>query len=369
MFSPSAKKAIISISGRFPIILITGPAGSGKAALARNCFPDKSFIDLRGSATRDIASVSPRTFLMAFQNGAVIHEAHLVPGMLEAVRYHVDRMGAGPGRFILTSTRRIDAGPESESGFMDGRLGVMELRGMDMADLEAQKVSTYNPFRIMFDGQLPLVLGGRRSTAEVLDDIMQTHIRRCINVSNLPVFRRFLEVCARYGAQPFSMNAMAREAGISAPTAKTWLALLRQYNILDTVGSWFFFTDTGIMCHLLGLATAEELILSPNRASVARTFALNELVRTRCIRMLERNMDTAPDADFTARWKERYSMVVDPNIEVTQETLSRIGRMERKNGSRTLVLYLGDVTYSMGSTDCISFRDWSKLAAGIDYFS
>ena len=369
MYSPAAKRALISISGKFPIILITGPAGCGKAALARNCFPDRSFIDLRSGATRDIAAVSPRTFLMAFQNGGVIHEAYLVPGMLEAVRYHVDRMGAGPGRFILTSTRKVDAGPESDSGFMDGRLGILELRGMDMADLESQKVSTYNPFRIMADGQLPLVLGGRHSVEEVLDDIMQTHIRRCINVSNLPVFRRFLEVCARYGAQPFSMNAMAREAGISAPTAKSWLMLLEEYNVLDTVGSLYFFTDTGVMCHLLGLTTAEDLILSPYRTSVARTFALNELVRTRCIRMLDRNMDTAPDADFTARWKERYSMIVDPNIEVTQETLSRIGRMDRKNGRKTLVLYLGDVTYSIGSTDCISFRDWSKLAAGIDYFS
>jgi len=62
-------------------------------------------------------------------------------------------------------------------------------------------------------------------------------------------------------------------------------------------------------------------------------------------------------------------MIVDPNIEVTQETISRIGRMDRKSGCKTLILYLGDVTYSMGNTDCISFRDWAKLAAGIDYFS
>ena len=62
-------------------------------------------------------------------------------------------------------------------------------------------------------------------------------------------------------------------------------------------------------------------------------------------------------------------MIVDPNIEVTQETVARIGKADRKSGKKTLVLYLGDVTYSMGSTDCISFRDWAKLAAGIDYFS
>lgn len=369
MISSAGKRALISVSGKFPIVLITGPAGSGKAALARQCFPALSFIDLRNPATRNIAGVSPRTFLMAFQNGAVIHEASLVPGMLEAVRYHVDRMGAGPGRFILTDTRKTDVGPVSENGYMEGRLGLLELRGMDIADMEAEKISTYNPFRIMLDGQLPRVLDGSRTAADIVEDILDNHIKRNINISNLPVFRIFMEACARVSAQPFSMNSLAREAGISAPTAKTWLGLLQEYNVVEAVGSCIFFTDTGILCHLLGLTAIPDLILSPYRTCVARTFALNELVRGRCMRMLERRIDTGSTADFTARWKEGYSMIVDPNIEVTQETVSRIGKMDKKKGSGILVLYLGDVTYSMGNTDCISFRDWAKLAAGIDYFS
>ena len=373
MVSSAGKRALVSISGKFPIVLITGPAGSGKAALARHCFPDMSFIDLRNSATRNIAGVSPKTFLMAFQDGAVIHEASLVPGMLEAVRYHVDRMGAGPGRFILTSTGRVDTGPASENGktdgLMDGRLGLLELRGMDISDMDAAGVSTYNPFRIMLDGQLPKVLDGSRSPEDILEDILENHIRNNINISNLPVFRRFLEVCARSSAQPFSMNRMAAEAGISPPTAKTWLTLLQQYNILDIIGQCIFFTDTGILCHLLGLKTVADLILGHYRNAVVRTFALDELVRGRSFRMLERRIDTGDGPDFIARWKEKYSMIVEPNIEVTQETVSRIGKADGKDGYRTLVLYLGDVTYSMGNTDCISFRDWAKLAAGIDYFS
>ena len=186
--------------------------------------------------------------------------------------------------------------------------------------------------------------------------------------------RSFLASLARRSGNRLSLNASAKETGISAPTAKSWLGVACRYGLARLAGdpegheSMVFLSDTGIMCRLLGIGKWEDLVLSPLRDDVVRTYAFNELLRGRNSIGAEAQMYASQTADFRADWKRRYSIIIDPNLEVTQEKAA-LAKKASGQGRKALVLYLGDVTYNMGNLDCISFRDWTRLSSEIDYFS
>jgi hypothetical protein len=219
----------------------------------------------------------------------------------------------------------------------------------------------------MLSGQLP------SEPESNIKNILERNIRRYINVSNLDLFLSFMKACAEESGSPFSVNSLAKKTGISAPTAKSWLSVLEKNYIIRSFSDHddekvsFYFCDTGILCNLLEIKTKEDLILCPHKNRVARTFAVNELLRGRFAKALECNLQIGGSCDLEASWKEHYSLFIEPNIEVTEFCTNKA--KHASGDSKSLILYLGDVTYSREGIDCIGYRDWAKLAMQIDYFS
>ena len=367
MTETTAFNTLKTLSLKYPVILVSGPAGCNAVSMARRLMPAKSFVDLENSRMFGLAKESPRTFLMAFPDGVIINAIDRLPHMMEAVLYHVVKQGFTPGKYVAVS--------ESDPDFRDpdGRIANLQVAGLSMEDLARLGHPFNNPFSVMFRGQLPQVLDGTSGIEELIAQIMEKNILRHINISNSGLFLAFMKSCAACSADEFSLNRIAKQTGISAPTAKVWLSVMERNFIVRTLCSSdsgrraFFFCDTGLLCNLLELSSGEELILSPHKERVMKTFAVNELLRGRFSKAMERLLYPGTGCDFDASWKENYSIVLEPNIEVTQAKTDKAKAMS--GNSKPLILYLGDVTYSRDGVDCIGYRDWIKLSTGIDYFS
>ena len=366
MVETTAFRTLKSLASRYPVVLVCGPRGTRASALARRLMPAKSYLDLSDERTFSLAKQSPKTFLLAFPDGAIIDSLERLPSMVEAMRYHIGRWGFTPGKFIGISTCAFDL---DES---DGRLVELDVAGLTVDDLQALKTAVNHPFQTMLSGQLPDVVEGRMRPGDVVDEILERDVLKYINKSNLESFRAFMCHCASASTEDFSARMIAKVTGISAPTAKTWLSILERHSIIRTLFRRndencraFFFSDTGILCNLLGIETKEDLILSPHRELVARTFAMNELLRGRFSKSMDADLHLGLGLDFLANWNGGFGIVIDPNIEVTEGSMAKALSSE----SRTVILHLGDVTYTKDGIDCISYRDWAKLAMEIDYFS
>ncbi len=370
MVETSAYRLLRSLSSKYPIVLVTGPRGCSAKSLARNLAGSKSFINLEDETSFALARQSPKTFLMAFPDGAVFDSAQRLPSIVDAMSYHVGRWGFVPGKFIAISNGMAEPHPQ------DDRIAICNVAGLTVDDLALMKRPVSNPFKLMQSGQLQDLVEQRAEPDAILEQMLSKDVLGHINVSNLEVFKTFMAVCASYSAQRLSANMVAKQAGVSAPTAKTWLSVLQRSLAVRVVQekdepshTSAFFSDTGILCSLLGIDSAESLILSPHRDRVAKTFVFNELLRGRFYRNLDQSLCIGQQSDFHAAWNGGFEIIVDPNIEVTESKMDQAMQAQKISGRKAVVVHLGDVTYTKDGIDCISFRDLTKLAMEIDYFS
>lgn len=365
---PLEEKTIKSLASRYPAVVITGPRGYGKSALARQAFPSKNVIDLSNASILEIARKSPKTFLLAFPSGAIIKEAQNLPKLMETIRFYIDKWGYEPGRYILVSSKELDLSQLQDRGVN------IKVIGQSMEDIRLCSSIPENPFHFIHKGQNP-TLDPQRTYSTIVQEIMEKDLSQHMNATSRQTFLDFFRNCAKASAKDLSMNRLARESNVSAPTVKTWLTLLQDYNIITKLESHektnsprLFFNDSGLLCHMLALQTKEDLILSPHKDSIVFSYAVSELIKGRTSKAQEHNLALEGNV-IVADWRTRYRIIVEPYVDVTHSTLERAHKEQASHYEKTVILHFGDVTYTQDQIDCIGYRDWARFASGMDYFS
>jgi hypothetical protein len=112
---------------------------------------------------------------------------------------------------------------------------------------------------------------------------VERDVRQLLNVSNLLTFQRFLSMCAARSGQLLNLNSLASDCGISQPTARQWLTVLQASHIVALVPPYhrnfgkrqvktpkLYFLDSGLLCHLLRIASPADLQVHAARAPCSR---------------------------------------------------------------------------------------------------
>lgn len=364
------EKTISNLASKYPVVVITGPSGYGKRELARKLFPNKNIVSFEDEYVRKLAEKSPKTFLLAFPDGLIIIEALKVKGILEAIKYYVDLWGFSPARYVLTSSSKLLNESALEKDSENPVFAKMVLTGFTVDELIKSKRASNNPFEVLFNGQHP------KSTQIAIENLVKTSMnqpKHKINTSNEAKFRNFLVACAGAGGQNLSMNLIAKQAGIGAPTVKIWLTILEELGFATLLPCQdkppiFFLHDTGVICRLLGLNSPSSVILDPHKDEIVTVFALGELMRERLSRNLEPNLTAIIDSKnrqfIVAKWAKKYEIRICPQVEVTEPYFDW-----NKSNCKKIIMHLGEVTYTNKGIDCVSWRDWHKFACELDYFS
>lgn len=386
MINREAEKALHRLASQFPVVGITGPRQSGKSTLAKVVFSDKKYVTFDDINMRRLAESNPNDFVMAFPDGAIIDEAQKVPEIFDAIKMQVDKEKSVPGKFILTGSSQFRL-RENISDSLAGRAAFLRLLPFSISELKNSKNLPDNPYELIFSGQYPPLYDEDRNFIRedwyesYIDTYLDLDVRDQINNGNVSLFRKFVQICAIHSGQMLSMDGIARDVGISAPTVKNWLSMLEASFIIhflepstNNLGKSIvktpklYFVDSGLMCHLLRLSSKEELILSRYKGAAVETFAVSEMLKYRLNQAKKPNLTFFRDSkgfevNTIADWNNTFAIEIKssivPEAKLSANTKKYLELLDDET-ARNVVFYLSDMSMNIDGTAYVSWRDWAE---------
>jgi predicted AAA+ superfamily ATPase len=101
-------------------------------------------------------------------------------------------------------------------------------------------------------------------------------------------------MCAARTGQLLDFTSIGNDCGISHNTVKSWISILeasfvifllkpfyKNYNKRLIKNSKIYFYDTGLLCHLLNIESAEQLTTHYLRGGIFESFILSELIKNK----------------------------------------------------------------------------------------
>ncbi|MBQ7437903.1 MAG: ATP-binding protein [Oscillospiraceae bacterium] len=387
MIQRTAKEALLRLASQFPVVGVTGPRQSGKSTLTKAAFPGKRYVTFDDRTMRELAISNPSDFLAAFPDGAIIDEAQKVPEIFDALKMHVDNSDFTPGKFILTGSSQFRL-KQNMTDSMAGRVTFLKLMPFSVNELKNEGVLSDNPYDIIFGGQYPPLHDPEKHFIpedwyeSYIDTYLDLDVRDQINADNLSTFKKFIQICAIHSGQLLSMDSIARDVGVSAPTIKKWLSILENSYIIhflepdtNNLGKSIvktpklYFVDSGLLCHLLRLDSKEELLLSRYKGAVVETFAVAELLKHRMNLGKKPNLTFFRDSkgfevDTIADWKHTFAIEIKssnaPEAKLSANTRKYL-ELRGDDNARNAVFYLGDISMTINGTSYVSWKDWGNF--------
>ncbi len=278
-----------------PVVVLTGARQVGKTSLLRHLYPKWNFVSLDLPAEAELAEEQPETFLARYPRPLMIDEVQYAPKVFRHVKVDVDAHRQDSGRFLLTGSQKFLL-MRGVSESLAGRAAVLELEPLSFREIRRALPDLSIEDVLLRGGYPELYANPTLRPDEYYRSYFSTYLERDVrslhNVGSLRDFERFVRACALRSAQILNKTDLARDVGISAPTANAWLSVLAASNQVVLLEPWFsngtksmvkspklYWGDVGLLVWLLGIRTRDELLRSPYLEAIWESFVCAELRR------------------------------------------------------------------------------------------
>ena len=298
-------------------VVVTGARQVGKTTLIENLKPELPKVTMDDLPTRRRAVSSPSTFFSITPPPVFIDEAQYAPELFSYIKILLDT-NHNKGDFFLTGSQSFEL-MQNVTESLAGRAGILELLGLSLREINGDpwnkpfmptleylkernscKKAMRSPeiWNVIHRGCLPeLALNAGFGWAEFYSDYVKTYIerdvRRLTQVADEERFYTFMTVCAAMSGQLLNLSSLASDVGISVPTARRWLSVLKSSGVIYLLKPYsnnaikravktpkLHFLDIGLASYLTRWMTPETLSIGANNGSYFESFVITEILKS-----------------------------------------------------------------------------------------
>ncbi len=336
--------AFLEANQFFPVLLLTGARQVGKTTfLSKIAEPNRKFVSLDPLDVRTKAKDDPRLFLADNPPPVIIDEIQYAPELLPYIKANVDQMRRDDpdnahGMYWLTGSQKFEL-MDGVSESLSGRIGIFNMHPLSNRELNGTVSEPFRPdrfssgkhllapaelFHRIWLGAYPGLVCSRtpdKNWTVFYQSYVQTYlerdVRKLAQVADLNVFYSFLKAAAARSGQMLNYSDLARDSGISVPTAKKYMSLLETSGIVKLLYPFsrnqsapmvstpkMYFLDTGLMAFLTEWTNPNVLQSGAAAGHFFETWCVAEILKSYSIAGVE-----APVYYF--RTKERTPSEID----------------------------------------------------------
>jgi len=310
-----------SYADAFSCTLVAGARQVGKSTTLNELFGEKyrSFVF---DPAQDIYGVKedPDLFLRNNPPPLILDEIQYVPELIPALKRFIDE-NRRPGMYLITGSQQWHV-MRNLAESLAGRIAMLELPGFSLQEradiqgltwlgswLEGASQGTEKGLQALHSFSSPgrsateaIWRGGFPEVNTLGDEVipgwmqgyvstyLQRDIRTLLNIRDEMQFGTFLSLCASLTAQECNYSQLGRDIGLSSPSAKRWISVLRgsfqwlevpafSSNLIKRLSGKpkGFLADTGLACHLLRLSSSEALQGHPAFGALFETLVATDI--------------------------------------------------------------------------------------------
>jgi len=273
MIKRELEKNLKETAKQFRVVALTGPRQSGKTTLLKDIFKGYKYFNLESLDTQNMVEADKAGFIRS-NNKIIIDEIQKMPELMSMIQSVVDERN-DKGDFIISGSENLLLS-EKISQSLAGRASYSKLLPLSISELKKAKLLKKSFEEQILFGFYPAIYSQKIDAEKYYDNYIQTYLERDLrnmqNIQNLNLFRKFIALLAGRIGQLVNYESIANDVGVSRNTIENWISILEASFLVFRLQPYYenfgkrniksakiYFTDVGLACYLLTIASVEEL--------------------------------------------------------------------------------------------------------------